>query len=111
MDKSDINGQCHVLDFSSARQRRVMRSTFGAEVNAALDASERTYGLQLIMAELLGYQSLVKTVTQRGSVRDLHAVFDAGALQPRVDLAIDPNVYLTVCLARTNILLQRIHDL
>eukprot|EP00971_Amphidinium_carterae_P346015 6487261-Amphidinium_carterae.1 len=84
MDKPNINGQCHVLDFSSARQRRVMRSTFGAEVNAALDASERTYGLQLIMAELLG-----KIVTQRGSVRDLHAVFDAGALQPRVNLAID----------------------
>eukprot|EP00971_Amphidinium_carterae_P192479 3819603-Amphidinium_carterae.1 len=61
-----------------------MRSTFGAEINAALDPSDRTYGLQLVMAELLG-----TTVTQRGSVRDLHAIFDAGALHPRVDLAVD----------------------
>eukprot|EP00971_Amphidinium_carterae_P328599 6460551-Amphidinium_carterae.7 len=72
LNKPSIHGKCHVLDFSSARQRRVMRSTFGAEVNAAMDASERTYGLQL-----------------RGNVRDLQAIFDAGALQPKVYLAID----------------------
>ena len=46
-------GRLQIIDFYSRRQRRIVRSTFGAELNSMVDAFETAKLLAFTMAELL----------------------------------------------------------
>ena len=45
-------GRCHMLEFICRRQRRVVRSTFSAELNGLIDSVETAILIQIMMYEL-----------------------------------------------------------
>jgi hypothetical protein len=50
---SHPGGLLQIIDFSSRRQRRIVRSTFGAELNSLIDCYETAKLLAITMSELL----------------------------------------------------------
>ena len=72
----------HLIEFQSNRQRRVVRSTFAAELNALLDATERAYHVQLLLHELLHGVTCA-------SGRDMLQVWRQGRLLPPIATFVD----------------------
>ena len=74
------SGVCHILDFLSRRIRRVVRSTFAAELNAAIDAQESLILLQMVLHEIFC------GITP---IEDMVSMLEAGALYPPLELCLD----------------------
>eukprot|EP00971_Amphidinium_carterae_P212304 4213443-Amphidinium_carterae.1 len=51
--KTGLNGPALLLDCYSNKQRRVVRSTYAAELHAAIDNLERGYMAQFLLAEAM----------------------------------------------------------
>ena len=49
-------GDVHVIDFGCRRQKRVVRSTFSAEINAAIDSLECRFLVQLAYCEITHWE-------------------------------------------------------
>ena len=71
----------NLLDYLVRRIRRVVRSTFSAELNALLDAIESLMLLQLAWHEVLH--------GTRESIDSLMAAMEAGSLEPPIELVGD----------------------
>eukprot|EP00971_Amphidinium_carterae_P247695 4918426-Amphidinium_carterae.2 len=80
---------CHLLDFMSTRQRRVVRSTFSAELNGLLDATERGYGIQMTLSELLMKKEDARARTAAPQARTLQALWESGSLFPHLWACVD----------------------
>ena len=75
------NGKCHLLDVLTRRIRRVVRSTFSAELNALVDALEGVLLLQVLLHQVFcGTDETAAEVCLR---------IEAGALYPPLDVAVD----------------------
>ena len=84
---SHPGGHIQIIDFYSRRQRRVVRSTFGAELNALVDGFETGKLLAFTMAELLqaGHTiASLRTLEEKGefptpieAVIDCRSIYDA----------------------------------
>eukprot|EP00971_Amphidinium_carterae_P227040 4503531-Amphidinium_carterae.2 len=84
-----LQTQCHLLDFLSTQQRRVVRSTFSAELNGLLDATERGYGIQMTLSELLMKREKVEGRGQSTQAKTLQALWESGSLKPELWACID----------------------
>jgi hypothetical protein len=73
-------GLVHILEFYARKQRRVTRSTYSAELNAASDAFEFGKLVALTLAEAL---------CPYGSIRELLVLEEKGAFPVPVELVID----------------------
>eukprot|EP00971_Amphidinium_carterae_P351093 6491908-Amphidinium_carterae.1 len=71
----------HLIEFQSNRQRRVVRSTFAAEINSLLDGTEKLYHIQFILHQLLSSKVM--------DARGMKAHWTAGALRPFTTAAVD----------------------
>eukprot|EP00971_Amphidinium_carterae_P315618 6273534-Amphidinium_carterae.1 len=88
MTHNGLRTHCHLLDFLSTRQRRVVRSTFSAELNGLLDATERGYGIQMTMSELLMRRS-DRPSENTPQARTLQIKWESGSLFPTLAACID----------------------
>jgi hypothetical protein len=84
-DCSDtIGGGCNVLEFYSRRQRRVVRSTFGAELNSLADGLEVGKMMAFTLAEIIIPQSTAASLVRLEETGclpiPLHAVTDCKSL-------------------------------
>ena len=78
----DINSeQCHLIEFLARRQKRVVRSTFSAELNGLLDNLEQAILVQMAVHEILNGKKRV--ITQ------LREDLETGKLQPDLDCVVD----------------------
>ncbi len=75
------DGRAHLLDWACTKQKRVMRSTFSAELNGIVDSGDRVTLIQLALYELwyCGEES-AWTLVQR---------LEGGTLRPGVDCVCD----------------------
>eukprot|EP00971_Amphidinium_carterae_P018913 372341-Amphidinium_carterae.3 len=87
--KEGLQTQCHLLDFLSTKQRRVVRSTFSAELNGLLDATERGYGIQMTLSELLMAREKIEGRGQSSQAKTLQALWESGSLRPELWACID----------------------
>ena len=71
----------HLLEWLVRRLRRVVRSTFAAELNALIDSIETLILLQLVFHQI--YCGTHETA------EDLMAKLEAGRLYPPIDLLVD----------------------
>ena len=76
-----LSGSCHLVDYTCRRQRRVVRSTFSAELNGAVDSIE---GVMLVQ---MGYHQLLNGTSEDATA--LAKALDAGKLTPPIDVATD----------------------
>ena len=76
-----VNGKANLVDFTVRRQRRVVRSTFSAELNGLVDSVEQMLLLQIMLHE-------VYCGTQQ-SPEDMIDMLECGGLYPKLDFAID----------------------
>ena len=76
----DPGGAVHVLEFYARKQRRVTRSTYSAELNAASDAFEFAKLVALTIAE---------TIRPYSSIRELLSLEETGSFPVPVELIID----------------------
>ena len=75
------DGTCHLLEYLCKRQRRVVRSTFSAELNALIDAMEIAILVQMAMHQVLnGCEETATELAHR---------MEEGLLQPSVDAVVD----------------------
>ena len=72
---------CHLLEWLVRRLRRVVRSTFAAELNALIDSIETLVLLQLVLHQ-------VYCGTDE-SVEELLVKLEHGSLYPPIDLMVD----------------------
>ena len=73
--------QCHLVEYMSKRQRRVVRSTFSAELNALIDA------LEVAILVQMAYHQIANGGSQ--SATELAAELEGGRLMPRIDAVVD----------------------
>ena len=70
-----------MFDFTAKRQRRVVHSTFSAELNGLVDSVERLFLLQFILNQIyLGTHQ---------SPEDMIDLLEHGGLYPQLDIAVD----------------------
>ena len=72
-----LGGVCNVIDFFSRRQRRVVRSTFGAETNSLADGLEIGKLIAFTLAELLTPNSTAASLTRMDETGTLPIVLQA----------------------------------
>eukprot|EP00971_Amphidinium_carterae_P240194 4768863-Amphidinium_carterae.1 len=85
-----LMGPALLLDCYSSKQRRVVRSTYAAELHAAIDNLERGYMAQFLLSELT-------SLSGSQSARQLLSRWQAGSLKPNLRLLIDAkSVYDTL---------------
>ena len=78
---SFAKGPCHLLEWICRRQRRVVRSTFSAELNGLIDTVEVTLLVQMGVHELIcGAGATSSQLAKR---------LEVGTLQPPVDAGVD----------------------
>jgi hypothetical protein len=63
-DDSQPGGNCHILEWYARKQRRVTRSTFSAELNAASDAYEFAKLIAMTVAECVKPYPSIKTLVE-----------------------------------------------
>ena len=73
-------GACHILDFYARKQRRVTRSTYSAELNAASDAYEFSKLIALTVAEV---------IKPYPSISSLMCLEETGSFPACVELVLD----------------------
>ena len=78
---SSKSGRVHLLEYLTRRIRRVVRSTFSAELNALIDSVENVFLLQLALHELFCGVS--------EDVDDLVRRLEHGQLYPPAEMAMD----------------------
>ena len=76
-----LSGACHLVDHACRRQRRVVRSTFSAELNGEVDSVEGVLLLQVAYHQLL--------CGTDDNATALAKALDAGQLTPPVDVSTD----------------------
>jgi len=94
-DGSTPMGKVQVLDWFSRKQPHVCRSTFAAELHAALDALNQGLIVQALLSEIaLGTRS----------ARELLDIQSAGRCQPELHLCVDArSVYDAVCAEKVSV--------
>ena len=75
------DGNCHLLEFVCRRQRRVVRSTYSAELNGLIDSVEITLLVQFLLHQLF--------VGTSQSYAQLARAQESGQLKPPVRAATD----------------------
>eukprot|EP00971_Amphidinium_carterae_P088962 1760596-Amphidinium_carterae.1 len=73
--QTGLNGPALLLDCYSSKQKRVVRSTYAAELHAALDNLERGYMAQFLLTELMSLPNAV-------NARQLMSRWQSGSLSP-----------------------------
>ena len=76
-----LDGLANLVDFTVRRQRRVVRSTFSAELNGLVDSVEQLFLLQVSLQQI--YYGISQTP---GQMVDL---LEVGSLYTPVDLSVD----------------------
>jgi hypothetical protein len=76
----DPGGSCHILDFYARKQRRVTRSTYSAELNAASDCYEFCKLVALTLAE---------AIRPYPSIRTLMSLEETGSFPVSIELVVD----------------------
>jgi len=79
--KLTLRGRVHMLDFVVRRLKRVVRSTFAAELNALIDAIEAAFLIQLVLHQ-------VQCGTGESPEQLLHRL-EHGKLAPECDIFLD----------------------
>ena len=74
---ADDSHGCHLLEFTTRRQRRVQRSTFSAELNSLVDSLE-----SILLVQVGLHQAMTGETPE-------FTTLESGGLTPRVDMAID----------------------
>ena len=75
------HGEVQVIDYVVRKLRRVVRSTFAGELNALLDSIETMIVIQMILYQLYyGAEESAEVMMEK---------LEAGALEPRIELAMD----------------------
>ena len=86
------NGKCHLLDFVVRRLKRVVRSTFSAELNALIDGIETMLLTQLILHQIYcGCQETPEQLIHR---------LEHGGLYPPIDVCLDANAVFDAIAAK-----------
>eukprot|EP00971_Amphidinium_carterae_P348562 6490563-Amphidinium_carterae.1 len=78
----EIKTPVHLLEFQSTKHKRVVRSTFAAELGAMLDTADRAIGIQLLLSELLFDKRAQDAKSRMMEQHHGHTV-------PRITLAVD----------------------
>eukprot|EP00971_Amphidinium_carterae_P062075 1228845-Amphidinium_carterae.1 len=85
-----IKTPVHLLEFQSTKHKRVVRSTFAAELGAMVDSTDRAVGIQLLLSELF-FDKRAKEARTRMAEQS------HGQTVPRLVVAVDAkSVYETL---------------
>jgi hypothetical protein len=91
-DSATASGNCHLVDFVVRRQKRVVRSTFSAELNALSDAVETVLLTQLIFHQVhCGTEATPDQLVQQ---------MEQGQLYPPIDIFVDARAVFDALVAR-----------
>ena len=91
-DSATYSGNCHLVDFVVRRQKRVVRSTFSAELNALSDGIETALLIQLILHQ-------VHCGTEATPEQLVHQM-DHGQLYPPIDIFVDAKAVFDALVAK-----------
>jgi hypothetical protein len=83
MSKSPTSpdGRCQLIEYLCKRQKRVVRSTFSAELNALIDA------LEIAILVQMAYHQILHGCNQ--SATEMAKTLEEGGLKPAIDAVID----------------------